>query len=157
MRGHGCRKGAGPTLTDKGKRRPQFQAGLAQPLAPEAETDKLASVPIRERVHAVDTAWKTFLDGKAADWLQDGAVPNFEQVWEFVRDELLNSRRKRSLTIEGLQGGVIQTVEGYIKLLRDWYFPALFPGTVRGPHAWTKATLGSTPPGGGGREHGGRG
>ena len=62
----------------KAKRRPQFQAGLAQPLAPEAETDKLASVPIRERVHAVDTAWKTFLDGKAADWLQDGAVTNFE-------------------------------------------------------------------------------
>ena len=67
-------------------------------------------MPIRERVHAVDTAWKTFLDGKAVDWLQDGAVPNFEQVWEFVRDELLNSRRKRSLAIEGLQGGAIQTV-----------------------------------------------
>ena len=133
----------------------RYDAAVALPLASAQSPDKVASTAIRMRVRAVVTAWTVFLEGKPDGWLREvaaqgevaqggaatGGAPvqswevHFEQVWEFVRDELVNARRVRSLIVEGLQGGLQQTVVGYVKLMRDWLWPELFPHMVRGPLA----------------------
>jgi len=130
----------------------RYDAAVALPLASAQSPDKVASTAIRMRVRAVVTAWTVFLEGKPDGWLREvaaqaevaqggaatGGAPvqswevHFEQVWEFVRDELVNARRVRSLIVEGLQGGLQQTVVGYVKLMRDWLWPELFPHMVRG-------------------------
>ena len=108
----------------------RYDAAVQLPRASEAAPDKVASLPTRQRVHAVSVAWEVFRAEKPSSWLVEGAVPSFEQAWEFVRDELINARRRRSLRIEGLRGGLLQTVEGYVRLMRDWLWLALFPGPM---------------------------
>ena len=58
------------------------------PRASEAAPDKVASLSTRQRVHAVSVAWEVFRAEKPGSWLEEGAMPSFEQAWEFVRDEL---------------------------------------------------------------------
>ena len=86
----------------------------------------------------VYAAWKLFVAEKPASWLVTFAnslvserpadrLAAFESAWEFVRDELINARRKRSLRVEGAHGLMMVTVVGYVRNMRHWLFPELFP------------------------------
>lgn len=88
---------------------------------------------MRIRITTVHRAWKAYVEEQPAGWLREGEVPDFEKTWTFIRDGLINSRRTRSLRIEGLQGNLEQSVQSYVKTMRDWLWPEIFPEmTTRG-------------------------
>ena len=66
----------------------RYDAAVQLLRASEAAPDKVASLSTRQRVHAVSVAWEVFRAEKPGSWLEEGAMPSFEQAWEFVRDEL---------------------------------------------------------------------
>jgi len=125
------------------KKRPRNEAAIALPLAPADAPDKVASVSMRLGVQTgVYAAWKLFVAEKPASWLVTFAnslvserpadrLAAFESAWEFVRDELINARRKRSLRVEGAHGLMMVTVVGYVRNMRHWLFPELFPELAR--------------------------
>ena len=75
---------------------------------------------MRIRIGTVRRAWEAFLEEQPAGWLCEGASPDFEQTWTFIRDGFINARRTRSLRVEGLQGGLEQSVHSYVNTMRDW-------------------------------------
>ena len=70
------------------RRRIRNAAAIALPLAPADAPDKVAGVGTRLRVQQVQKALELFVSEQPDGWLPEGAVPTFDQVWMFVRDEL---------------------------------------------------------------------
>jgi hypothetical protein len=88
---------------------------------------------MRIRIATVRRAWEDYLDEQPAGWLVEGEAPDFDKTWAFIRDGMINSRRTRSLRIEGLEGKLEQSVQSYVNTMRDWLWPELFPSmTTRG-------------------------
>ena len=109
------------------KKRVAFVAGKQHAMEPVSAPDKHASTTMRQRIQTIHQAWDRFLEEQPEGWLGASEAPDFEKTWQFVRDELINSRRTRSLRVEGLEGGLEQSVHTYVNTMRDWLWPELFP------------------------------